>query len=64
MTTSLDDLPKVGAPAIRALNGAGFTSLRGLVGVPRSALAALHGIGPKALEIIESALQEHDLKLE
>jgi hypothetical protein len=63
MTASLDALPKVGAPATRALNSAGYIALRQLTGVPRSELAKLHGMGPKALAIIQAALEEHDLRL-
>lgn len=48
---------------MRALTGAGFTSLHALGDVSRSELAARRGIGPKALQIIESALEEHGLKL-
>ncbi|HEY3682373.1 MAG TPA: hypothetical protein VGL93_05010 [Streptosporangiaceae bacterium] len=43
MSTPLDSLPKIGAPATRALHAAGHTSLRGLAGVPRAELAA-HGL--------------------
>ena len=44
------DLPKsIGAPATRALVGAGFTSLGQLDGVSAQELTALHGFGPKAL---------------
>ncbi|RLP97356.1 DNA-binding protein [Micromonospora sp. CV4] len=64
MTTSLDTLPKIGAPATRALNGAGYTKLSQLAGVPKAELARLHGMGPKALAVIEAALEEHQLKLE
>jgi hypothetical protein len=63
MTSDLDTLPKIGAPATRALAGAGYTSLRQLAGVPRSELAKLHGFGPKALRILEAALAEHNLSL-
>ena len=63
MSSSLDTLPKIGAPATRALNGAGYTALRQLAGVPRAELAKLHGMGPKALGIIESALEEHNLQM-
>jgi len=45
------------------LNGAGYTTLRQLAGAPRSALAKLHGVGPKALEIIQVALEQHNLGL-
>jgi len=44
MMTTLDSLPKIGAPATRALNAAGYSSLRQLAGVPRSELAQLHGL--------------------
>lgn len=63
MAASLDELPKIGAPATRALNNAGYTSLRQLAGVPRAELAKLHGMGPKALRIIEDNLAEHGLSL-
>lgn len=64
MATPLDVLPAIGAPATRALNSAGYASLGALAGVPRSTLAALHGVGPKALRTIEEALAEHGLGLE
>ncbi|WP_341720056.1 helix-hairpin-helix domain-containing protein [Micromonospora sp. FIMYZ51] len=63
MPSSLDTLPKIGAPATRALHNAGYSTLRDLVGVPRAELAKLHGMGPKALGIIQSALEQHDLSL-
>lgn len=63
MTSSLTRLPKIGAPATRALNAARYTGLSELANVPRSELAALHGMGPKALAIIEAALEEHGLRL-
>ena len=63
MTSDLDTLPKVGAPAMRALHSAGYSTLRDLAGVSRAELAELHGMGPKALGIIQSALEEHNLTL-
>ncbi|MFJ1542743.1 helix-hairpin-helix domain-containing protein [Micromonospora chalcea] len=63
MTSPLDRLPKIGAPATRALTAAGYTTLRQLADVPRAELARLHGMGPKALGVIEAALAEHDLRL-
>lgn len=63
MDSFLDGLPKIGAPATRALDAAGYTALRQLAGVPRAELAKLHGMGPKALGIIETALEQHDLRL-
>jgi len=63
MASSLDALPKIGAPATRALRAAGYTELRRLANVPRAELAKLHGMGPKALGIIDDALKEHGLRL-
>ncbi len=63
MDSSLDGLPKIGAPATRALNSAGYSTLRELAGVPRAELAKLHGMGPKALDIIQAALEHHRLGL-
>jgi hypothetical protein len=63
MTSSLDTLPKIPAPAARALSNAGYTALGQLAGVRRSELAELHGMGPKALQVIEAELQRHGLRL-
>ena len=61
--TPLDELPKISAPATRALASAGITTLRDLAGRSRADLAALHGMGPKALDILAAALAEHGLAL-
>ncbi|MGC4798510.1 DNA-binding protein [Micromonospora saelicesensis] len=63
MASSLDTLPTIGAPATRALHGAGYTALRQLAGVPRADLAKLHGMGQKALGILQAALEDHGLGL-
>jgi hypothetical protein len=63
MPTRLDDLPAVGAPATRALRAAGYSSLSQLANASRPELAALHGVGPKALRLIEAALEEHGMTL-
>ncbi|MFE6224900.1 MULTISPECIES: DNA-binding protein [unclassified Streptomyces] len=53
------DLPRgIGAPATRALAAAGYTRLDQLAGVPAAELAALHGVGPKALRVLSEALAE------
>ncbi|MEU2117578.1 DNA-binding protein [Streptomyces sp. NPDC016459] len=58
------DFPRaVGAPATRALAGAGYTRLDQLAGVPAAELAALHGVGPKALRVLGEALAERGLSL-
>lgn len=50
--------PSIGQPALRALTGAGYSDYRELSGVSRKSLAALHGVGPKALRIIEELLAQ------
>jgi hypothetical protein len=59
-----DTMPKIGAPATRALADAGITSLSQVAGHPRAELAALHGMGPKALGILEASLAEIGLRLQ
>ncbi|MFG2645012.1 DNA-binding protein [Streptomyces sp. NPDC048370] len=62
--SSATDLPhRIGAPATRALTAAGHTALETLAGVPRAELAALHGVGPKALRVLQEALEERGLSL-
>lgn len=53
----------IGAPATRALTGAGYEQLAQLDGVPRAELAALHGVGPKALRVLDEALEAQGLAL-
>jgi hypothetical protein len=48
--------PGISGPALRALAGAGIRSLAGLTRWTESDLAGLHGMGPKALGILKSAL--------
>jgi predicted flap endonuclease-1-like 5' DNA nuclease len=50
------DLPKTSAPARRALDGAGITSLAQLARYSEKEIAALHGMGPKAIGILREAL--------
>jgi hypothetical protein len=57
----MTELPKVGAPAARALQGAGHDSLESLAGASQQDLLALHGLGPRAARIIEEALAEAGL---
>lgn len=51
----------IGNPARRALEHAGYTRLEQLDGVDEKALAALHGVGPKALAVLRVALAERGL---
>ncbi|MFF3013451.1 hypothetical protein [Streptomyces sp. NPDC057939] len=51
------DLPRgIGNPATRALAAAGLTTLDQVAGLRRAELAALHGVGPKAVRVLEEAL--------
>lgn len=55
--TASDALPKIGSPATRALNAAGYTQLSQLNGINETELAKLHGVGPKAIRILKDALK-------
>ncbi|HJQ44800.1 MAG TPA: DNA-binding protein [Amycolatopsis sp.] len=58
------DFPKgAGAPARRALVAAGYTELRQLDGVSAKDLARLHGMGPKALRVLQAALEAQGMSL-
>ena len=45
-------------PALRALASAGIRAMHDLAGWNDKDLAALHGMGPKALEILRQGLEE------
>ncbi len=51
------------APARRALESAGYTNLEDLNGLSRTKLQKLHGMGPKAIRILEAALAELGMPL-
>ena len=56
-TSAPDDLPAgIGAPARRALAGAGYTRLDQLAGASEAELLRLHGMGPKAMRVLREAL--------
>lgn len=64
MTDANTDFPKgVAAPARRALADAGYTELTQLAGVALAELEGLHGMGPKALRILQEALEDRGLAL-
>jgi predicted flap endonuclease-1-like 5' DNA nuclease len=48
--------PGIGAPAERALTGAGYSRLEQLTHVTEAELGQLHGVGPKALRLLRDAL--------
>jgi hypothetical protein len=55
MGTEETDLPKLAAPARRALMGAGYTRLEHLTEVKESEVMRLHGMGPNALRALRAA---------
>jgi hypothetical protein len=55
------NLPKLAAPARRALTGAGFTQLEQLAEVSEGTIKALHGIGPNAIQQLRHALAARGL---
>lgn len=56
------DLPRgIGNPATRALANAGYVRLDQLTQVSAAELLKLHGVGPKALNVLRAALQAKGL---
>jgi len=55
------DLPKLAAPARRALDAAGISRLEQLAKFSEADIAQLHGIGPNALEQLRRALAVNGL---
>lgn len=59
MSQSESDLPTgLSKPAQRALAGAGFSHLEQLTRVSEPEILALHGMGPKAMQLLREALAE------
>lgn len=56
-----NDLPKLAAPARRALANAGIHSLAQLTKFSEADVKQLHGVGPNALEALRRALAEQGL---
>jgi len=56
-----NNLPKIGAPAQRALQSAGITSLKQLTEITEAELLQLHGMGPNALGMLREALKANGL---
>lgn len=57
------ELPNLAAPAMRALNGAGITTLPEVAERTEAELRALHGMGPNAIAKLKAALAEHGAAL-
>lgn len=60
-TESISDLPKLAAPARRALARACYTTLEELTHAKESEIAQLHGMGPKAMDALRDSLRERGL---
>lgn len=54
-------IPPIGSPATRALASVGITRLEQLEQHRAEDLLALHGVGPKAMSRLQSALADHGL---
>jgi hypothetical protein len=64
MTSPDTGLPgNIGASAARALTAAGYARLSQLAGVPACELKKLHGVGPRALKLLQEALEQHGMSL-
>ena len=61
MGTDETDLPKLAAPARRALHGAGYTRLEDLTKVTEPEVMKPHGMGANALQALRNALRERGL---
>ncbi len=57
----MSTLPKIAAPAQRALQSAGITTLQQLTEVTEAELLQLHGMGPNALGKLREALKANGL---
>ena len=55
------ELPKLSGPANRALEDAGFYRLEQFTEVTEADLLKLHGVGPKAIRILNEFLKEKGL---
>src|SRR5690349_2860156 len=56
-------LPRLAAPANRALEAQGISTVQGLSGITRAELTDLHGIGTRALVLLDLALDEAQVRL-
>ena len=54
-------LPRIGAPATRALASIGIDTLEQVAGLSTAELLALHGFGPRAIGILTDALTDAGL---
>ena len=60
-TSPESNLPKISKPANRELHNAGFYQLEQFTKVTESDILRIHGVGPKAVRILNEALKEKGL---
>ena len=58
---TIGDLPPIWRPANRALLAAGITTLAQVATHSRGELLAMHGVGPRAINMLAAALAERGL---
>jgi predicted flap endonuclease-1-like 5' DNA nuclease len=58
----IGDLPPLGRPANSALLQAGITTLAQVAEYSDRDLLTMHGVGPKAIRLLEAALAERGLR--
>ncbi|MBA3867604.1 MAG: DNA-binding protein [Anaerolineae bacterium] len=61
MNQSETDLPRLGAPALRALASVGVTRLEQLTAFTESDIKKLHGMGPKSIKQLYEALEQRGI---
>lgn len=57
----MTQLPSIGKPAKHALKAIGITTLEQVSTLDKASLLKIHGVGPKALTILEKALKDQNL---
>ncbi len=60
-STSSDLPPRLSQPAQRALAGAGIQSLEQLSRFSEAEIKKLHGIGPRAMDLLKKSMEEKGL---
>lgn len=58
----MTDLPKLGAPARRALSGLGISRLEDLTNYSDAQIKTLHGVGPQVMTVLQASLTANGLK--
>ena len=60
----MTELPKLGAPARRALSELGITCLEDLTRFSRAQIGNLHGVGPRTMSLLQAALSARGLSFQ